>query len=275
MERAVKRSGGVGKKCQNMRQEVNCLSERQEIIRGMLEDKFRMQSRATDKYYDQIFEEMKELEEKKSEEALLLVQKKFDLWRFQNERDEARSLHGSGSSRRMKMEADSQDFLSVQSCRSSAVDGVEEISLESSRKRKDVQGVMSEFAGKEMRERREDAWRLDPEGETKTLETKVVSHGMEGVDVDPKEEGRHERGEVKNSRRQSEAPGEEGEEIKSPKRKIFRVESEETQDYVRVTNEKDQEEGEETSVVTISAARRPSASGSWRKMRIVEDFGNA
>ena len=38
---------------------------------------------------------------------------------------------------------------------------------------------------------------------------------------------------VKSSRRQSEAPGEEGEEIQSPKRKVIRVESEESQDYVR------------------------------------------
>ena len=124
-----------------------------------------MQSRATAKYYDQIFAEMKELEERKTEEALLLVQKKFDLWRFQNERDEARSLPRSGSSRRMKMETDSQDPFSVQSCRSSAVDHVEEIILEFSRKRQDVQVVMSEIAGKEMKERGEDAWRLEPEGE--------------------------------------------------------------------------------------------------------------
>ena len=79
------------------------------------------QSRATEKYH----EEMKELEEEKSEEALLLVQKKFELWRYQNERDEARRLQRSGCSRRMK-EVDSQDLLSFQSCRSSAVDHVEE-----------------------------------------------------------------------------------------------------------------------------------------------------
>ena len=45
MECAVKRSGGVGKRCQNM----NYLSEREEIFRGMLRDKIRMQSRATEK----------------------------------------------------------------------------------------------------------------------------------------------------------------------------------------------------------------------------------
>ena len=32
-----------------------------------MEDKIRLQSRVTDKYYEQIFEEMKELEKKKSD----------------------------------------------------------------------------------------------------------------------------------------------------------------------------------------------------------------
>ena len=34
----------------------------------------------------------------------------------------------------------------------------------------------------------------------------------------------------------TEAPGEEGEEVKSPKRKVIRVDSEATQDYVRRSN---------------------------------------
>ena len=45
-------------------------------------------------------------------------------------------------------------------------------------------------------------------------------------------ESRHARVPAKSSRRESEAPGEEGEEVESPKRKVIRVESEETQDYV-------------------------------------------
>ena len=118
---------------------------------------------------------MKELEEKKSEEALQLVQKKHDSWRYQNERDEARRLQRSGSSRRMKKEADPQDLVSFQSCRSSAVDRVEEMRLESPRKIQDVQVVMSETAGKATRGRGKDAWRLEPEGETETLD---VSNGV-------------------------------------------------------------------------------------------------
>ena len=61
--------------------EIRCrkwtlLSERQETLKGTVRDKSRLQSRATEKYYGQIFEEMKGLEEKKSEESLPVVQKK-------------------------------------------------------------------------------------------------------------------------------------------------------------------------------------------------------
>ena len=52
------------KRCQNMMQEVKLLTERQEVLKGMVEDKIRLQSRAT------------EVEEKKSKEALLLVAEK-------------------------------------------------------------------------------------------------------------------------------------------------------------------------------------------------------
>ena len=108
------------------------------------------------------------------------------------ERDEARRLQTSGSSMGMK-EADSHDVLSFQPYRSSAVDHVEEMSLESPRKIQDVQVVMSETSWDETRRRGEDGWSLEPEGETKTLETKVVSNGVEGVHVDPSCEGCHER----------------------------------------------------------------------------------
>ena len=59
-----------------MGQELKLLSERQEMLKGMVEDKMRLQSRATEKCYEHFLVEMKELEEEKSEEALVLVQKK-------------------------------------------------------------------------------------------------------------------------------------------------------------------------------------------------------
>ena len=61
------------------RQEIQVLTERQEIFKSTMEDKLKLQSRANERYHDQIFEEIKELEQKKSEEALLLVQKKYDV----------------------------------------------------------------------------------------------------------------------------------------------------------------------------------------------------
>ena len=139
--------------------------------------------------------------------------------------------------------------LSFESCRSSAVDHVEEMSSESARKMQDVQEVMGETAGNSTRGRG-NAWRLEPEGETETLETKVVSDGVEGVHVDFNGECHHERTQVNNTRKQSEAPGEEGEESKSWKRKVIRVESEETQDCVCEANDMDQEEAEKKSFVS-------------------------
>ena len=67
--------------------------------------------------------------------------------------------------------------------------------------------------------------------------------------MNPDGEGRHERVQAKSSRRESEAPGEEGAEVKSPKRKVIRVESEETQDYVREAMDLSQEKAEEISFV--------------------------
>ena len=88
-------------------------------------------------------------------------------------------------------------------------------------------------------------------------------------------EVRHERGQVKSSRRQREAPGE----VKNPKRRIIRVESEEAQDYARELNEMDQEAAEEMSFVPrpTSVSQTPlfrcdnqcsendSTSCSWRR----------
>ena len=111
---------------------------------------------------------------------------------------------------------DLQHTFSSESCRSSAVNHNEGITLESPRKRQEVQEVMIEAEGGERKRRRL-------------------------MDV----------GHVKSHRRQSDVP-EEGEEIKSPKRKRIRVESEETQDYVKGAKGTDQEEAEEVSFVPIA-----------------------
>ena len=80
---------------------------------------------------------------------------------------------------------------------------MEEVSSESSRRMQDKEDCC-------YRKERKDGWRLEPEGETETPETIVLWNEVEGVPVNPDGEGRHERAQAKSSRREREAPGEEG-----------------------------------------------------------------
>ena len=86
------------RRCQEPTQEVKLSSERQEVLKGLLEDKIRIQSKATEKYHETIFE-LKELEEKKSNHALVLVKKQHILIRCQSERERARMLQRLGRER--------------------------------------------------------------------------------------------------------------------------------------------------------------------------------
>ena len=66
-------------------------------------------------------------------------------------------------------------------------------------------------------ERKEkDGWRLEPEGEAETLE---LWNDAEGVPANPDGESHHERAQAKSTRREREAPGEEGEELKKSEEK--------------------------------------------------------
>ena len=76
-------------------------------------------------------------------------------------------------------------------------------------------------------------WRLEPEGEAEVPEIIIVSGAVEGTPVDLDGESRREQVGANLSRRGREIPNGEGKEIKGPKGKVVRVESEETQDYVR------------------------------------------
>ena len=69
-------------------------------------------------------------------------------------------------------------------------------------------------------------------GETEVPEIIIVSDSVEGTFVDLDGESRHEQEEAKLSRRGREMRNED-DESRSPKRKVIRMESEETQDYVK------------------------------------------
>ena len=153
----AERSGGVGKKVSKHEAGNTRIERKTRKFKSTMEDKLKLQSRANKRYHDLIFEEMKELEEKKSEEALQMVQKKHSLWRYQNEREEAGRLQSSGNSRRVKKGLDLQHPTSSESCRSSTVDHDEEMTLESLRKRQEVQEVMKETEWKKARAREKEA----------------------------------------------------------------------------------------------------------------------
>ena len=85
-------------------------------------------------------------------------------------------------------------------------------------------------------------WRLEPKGEAEVPEIIIVSDAVESTNKDLDGKSRCEQAEERCNRREREVPGEEGEEVKSQKRKVIRVESEETQDYVREAKGAEQEE---------------------------------
>ena len=89
-------------------------------------------------------------------------------------------------------------------------------------------------------------WRLEPEGEAEVPEIIIVSDAVDGIFVDLDVDSRHKQVEAKLSRRGREVLNE-GEEIRSPKRKVIRVESEETHDNVREEKSTEFEEEEETT----------------------------
>ena len=127
-------------------------------------------------------------------------------------------LQRLGGSRVIRNRADTQDTLSFEPCMSSVTCGMEEVSSKSSRKMQDKEEAMSEASWTAVATRKEkDGWRLEP-GETETPEVTVWWDEAEGVAVTPEGESLHEQTQVKSTRREREAPGEEGEEIKSPKK---------------------------------------------------------
>ena len=155
------------------------------------------------------------MEHKRTEEALELVRKENDLWRYQNEEEEANRLQGA-----RKLRKDEEMAWAPPRNRSNWPDWEEARSME------------------------EREWRLEPKEEAEVPEIVVVSDAVEGTPVDLGGKSRLEQAEERSSRREREALGKGSEEIKSPKTKVIRVESEETQDSVRVAMSAEAERSE-------------------------------
>ena len=122
---------------------MKLFSERQEVLAGLVEDSIRLQSKATDKYYETIVEELRELEVKKSKEALSLVQTKHILIGYPSERDKARMLQRLEGSSAIRYGVDTHDTLSFGSFSSSTACDIGVVSSESSRRMQDKEETMS------------------------------------------------------------------------------------------------------------------------------------
>ena len=216
------------RKCQDKSREIRMLNKRQENFQSAIEGKLRVRDRASERMQDQIIEETKELVHRKTEEALQTAVKEHDLWMCQNEKEEAKRLQGARKPRK-------DEEMAVEPPRyiSKWPDGVEARKLEHGERR------------------------LEPIGEAEVPEIIFVSDAVEGTAVDLDGESRHEHVEAKLSRRGREMLNED-EEIGSPRRKVIRVESEETQDHVKDGKSTKKEEEERTFVPSaVSGTLKP------------------
>ena len=82
------------RRCLTLREEVEHLSERQEVLTDVMESKMNMQKTAPKKYQEKIFEELKELEEHRAKEALALVQLKHKLIKWDCESKDHANVGG-------------------------------------------------------------------------------------------------------------------------------------------------------------------------------------
>ena len=161
--------------CLALREEVEHLSERQEVLTVLMESKINMQRTAPEKYREKIFEELKELEEQRTKEALELFQRKHKLIRWEGDRERARTLQRLEASRAMGPWSGAHDNSSFGSCSSSlAFDTAP-----------DVDEVKSESSWTALATEKEGYWwSIDLEGEMEI--TLGPWSGTEGGSVDPK-----------------------------------------------------------------------------------------
>ena len=156
--------------------------------------------------------------------------------------------------------------MSVELCSSSMASDMEEAGSESSRKMKDMEETTSEASWTAVTKGKEkEVWRLEPEGGAERFKAPVPWNEAEGFSVNPEGEGRNGQARAKMARKEREIQTKIEEKVDGKggcgvrKEKVFQVESEETQDYVRESLNLRQEDAEEPSFVpsAISIPQKP------------------
>ena len=112
--------------CQDLVQEVELQSKRQEVLAGMVVSKKDMQTRSTHKVSREGIRGIQGVRGAKAKDALELVQKKHMLIKWEGERERAMILQRLGRSRAVTYWNDAREIMSVESCSSSMACDMEE-----------------------------------------------------------------------------------------------------------------------------------------------------
>ena len=254
----------VAGECLDLSEAIGQSSEKQEFLATLTEGKMSLQKVSLEEFQRQIFQELKELEEQKTKEACELSGRRHKLGKIGKRKGIEQGCYKGWSCQgpRVGFFRGHRQFL-LWFLLSLAHDADEAMS-----------------GGRER-----DWWSADMEGEMEKLEVEGGVSGVEGGSVDPKgeaghwsvwikttQEGSEEVKRDENEKQKSQTEVDEAAprmqtssnetdgglklceveerqesrvEVQGPKRRVIRVESEETQDYVRETLAISQEEADE------------------------------
>ena len=167
--------------------EVQLKGLRQEVLTVLMERKINMQRTAPEKFIEKIFEELEELEEQRTREALELVQRKHNFVKWEGERERTRTLQRLEASSATGSWSGAHDNSSFGSCSSSWTLNTDEAMSASSQMGKDTDEAGSESPWTALAEGKERGWwSIDLEGEMVKLEVIGPWSGPEGGSVDAK-----------------------------------------------------------------------------------------
>ena len=154
----------------------------------------------------------------------------------------------SGNSRRVEKQIDLQHPFSSESCRSSTVDHDEEMTLESPRKRQEVQDRWRRLSGR----RREEAKKMhggwNQKGKRRCRRPESLRTGLKASTWTSMVKATMDGGKLKIPEVKVTCQEKKAKKLKARREKNW-VEAEETQDCVREAKDTDQEEAEELSFV--------------------------
>ena len=166
------------RKCTDLSEANEQLSEKQELLTTLMESKKSLQKVALEEFQREIFQDLTELEEQKSKEALELLGRKHKLGKLKKERDRARMLQErepSGAEGDFNVATDSSSFCS---CLLSLAHDVDEAMSTPSRK---YPSMVND----------RDWWSADLEGEVEKLEVEGSFSVTEDGSMDPERKADH------------------------------------------------------------------------------------